>query len=141
MRLLDTNILSLAMSADAAVMAQLAGVEPGQAAISSVTYAEIRYGLARLRARAEAGSNAGQRKQELFERLLEHIEVLPWDLDAAAAYAEVRIACEADGQVLDQADLMILAHAASTGRSLVTRDAALLRRDRSAPHKTRVIGW
>lgn len=141
MRLLDTNIISLAMSADAAVMAQLARVEPGQAAISSVTYAEIRYGLRKLLARLEARSNAGQRKQELFERLLEHLQVLPWDRDAAAAYAEERIACEADGQALDQADLMILAHAGSTGRTLVTRDAALLRRDRKGPHKTRVIGW
>jgi tRNA(fMet)-specific endonuclease VapC len=133
--LLDTNIISLAMSADPAVVAELGKLEPGEAAISAVTYAEIRYGLQR-------GSQQGlARKRELFDRLMGHIDVLPWDADAAVAYAEERIACEQDGQALDQADLMILAHAGSTGRMLVTRDAALQRRSRKGPHKTRVAGW
>lgn len=132
--LLDTNIISSAMSADAEVMARLGRLGPGEAAISAVTYAEIRCGLRR-------GSPALSRKQELFDRLMEHIDVLPWDREAAAAYAEERVACEADGQSLDQADLMILAHAASTGRSLVTRDAALQRRSKKGPHKTKVVGW
>ena len=70
-----------------------------------------------------------------------HIDILPWDTDAATAYAQERIACERDGQALDQADLMILAHASSTGRILVTRDAALQRRSGKGPHKTRVVGW
>lgn len=141
MKLLDTNIVSLAMSADPAVLGRLARVEPGEAAISAVTYAEIRYGLGKLRAKREGVSAAVERKQELFERLLEHIAVLPWDRDAATAYADERITCEAEGHALDQADLMILAHAASTGRSLVTRDAALRRRDRKGPRKVRVLGW
>lgn len=132
--LLDTNIVTLAMSADQAVMTKLARLEPGDAAISAVTYAEIRYGLRR-------ASSALARKQELFERLMEQIDVLPWDRDAAAAYAEERVACEREGQVLDQADLMILAHAGSTGRVLVTRDGAILRRNRKGPFKTRVAGW
>lgn len=133
--LLDTNIISLAMSADARVLARLSSVEAEGAAISAVTYAEIRYGLQRL------SSPAVERKKELFERLLEHLEVLPWDRHAAAAYADERTACERDGQVLDQADLMILAQAASTGRVLVTRDAALRRRDRKGVHKTRIVAW
>ena len=140
MRLLDSNIISAAMSAEAAVTAELARIQPGEAAISSVTYAEICYGLGKLLAK-ETHRVMGQRKQELFERLMEHIEVLAWDRHAAVAYAEERIACEADGQVLDQADLMILAHAASTGRTLVTRDAALQRRDRKGAHRTRIIAW
>ena len=131
--LLDTNIVSLAMNADPRVMARLAKLPPGEAAISAVTYAEIRYGL-----RRRPGL---ERKQELFERLLEHLDVLPWDRAVAAVYADERVGCEADGHVLDQADLMILAHAGSTGRILVTRDEALLRRDRKGPLKTRVDGW
>jgi tRNA(fMet)-specific endonuclease VapC len=141
-RLLDTNIISLAMSADTEVLAQLGKLAPGTAAISAVTFAEIQYGLQRASARPQAGRHAAiLRKQELFGRLMEHVDVLPWDRDAAAAYAEERLACEQDGEVLDQADLMILAHAASTGRILVTRDAALRRRDRKGPHRTRIIGW
>ena len=141
-RLLDTNIISLAMSADPDVMAQLGKLAPGTVAISAVTLAEIQYGLQRASARSRAGPEAAiQRKQELFGRLMEHVDVLPWDREAAAAYADERVACEQDGEVLDQADLMILAHAASTGRMLVTRDAALQRRDRKGPHRTRIIGW
>jgi tRNA(fMet)-specific endonuclease VapC len=133
MHLLDTNIISLAMSGEAAVVRHLAAMQAGEAAMSAVTYAEIAFGLAR---------SAGlQRKKDLFERLLEHVEVLPWDLDAAIAYAGERVACEMDGQSLHHADLMILAHAGSTGRTLVSRDAALQRRDRKGPHKTRVVGW
>ena len=132
-RLLDTNIVSLAMNADPRVMAQLAKLAPGDGAISAVTYAEIRFGLQR--------RDGMERKQELFERLLEHLDVLAWDRDAATTYADERVACEIDGQVLDQADLMILAHAGSTGRILVTRDAALRRRDRKGPRKTRVEEW
>jgi tRNA(fMet)-specific endonuclease VapC len=132
---LDTNIVSLAMSADPGVMKELGRLEPGAAAISAVTYAEIRYGLRRAKAPSMT------RKQELFDRLMHHLDVLSWDRDAAIAYAEERNACESDGQVLDQADLMILAHAASTKRVLVTRDAALRRRDRKGPHNTRIIGW
>lgn len=139
--LLDTNVVSLAMSADAGVMAQLAKLGPGQCAISAVTFAEIRYGLRRASRSASKGGSAMQRKQELFERLMEHIDVLPWDRDAAVVYADERMACEGDGQALDQVDLMILAHAGSTGRVLVTRDAALRRRDRKGPCKTRVVAW
>ena len=140
--LLDTNIISLAMSADPAVVAELGKLEPGEAAISAVTYAEIRYGLQRGSQQGAPGGRAAlARKRELFDRLMGHIDVLPWDADAALAYAEERIACERDGQTLDQADLMILAHAGSTGRLLVTRDAALQRRSRKGPHKTRVVGW
>lgn len=137
--LLDTHIVSLAMSADPAVLRQLSRIGTGDAAISAVTHAEVRFGLARLR---QSGAGAAlQRKQELYNRLLDHLEVLPWDRDAAEAYAVERVTCEADGESLDQADLMILSHAAATGRVLVTRDAALLRRDRKGPGKARVVVW
>jgi tRNA(fMet)-specific endonuclease VapC len=133
MHLLDTNIISLAISGDREVVRRLGGEAPGEAAISAVTYAEIRYGLGR--------RPAMQDKRDLFDRLMEHIEVLPWDREAAIAYASERAACEADGESVHHADLMILAHAASAGRTLVTRDKALQRRDRKGPHKTRVVGW
>lgn len=133
MHLLDSNIISAAMAADEAVLARLARVQRGDLAISCVTLAEILYGLAK--------APHLHRKEQLFRQLMDHIDVLAWDSEAASAYAAERVACEAVGQALDRADLMILAHASSTGRTLVTRDAALQRRDRKGPHKTRVVGW
>jgi tRNA(fMet)-specific endonuclease VapC len=140
--LLDTNIVSLAMSADPVIIKQLAKLAPDAAAISAVTYAEIRYGLRRSTSdESPSRHSIMARKNELFDRLIAHVDVLPWDRSAAAAYGEERYACERDGQALDQADLMILAHAGSTGRVLVTRDAALQRRSQKGPHKTRVVSW
>jgi tRNA(fMet)-specific endonuclease VapC len=139
--LLDSNIVSAAMAADEAVMSQLQRLAPGRVAISSVTLAEVLYGLGKLSARTGGHNAVVQRKEQLLGRLMEHLDVLPWDSQAAAAYAQERVACESDGQVLDHAGLMILAHAGSTGRTLVTRDAALQRRDRKGPHKTRIVGW
>ena len=131
--MLDTNVVSLAMNADARVLERLAGLGRGEVAISAVTYAEVCYGLER--------RTGMERKRELFERLLEHLDVISWDRDAASAYAGERASCEEDGQPLDQADLMILAHAGSTGRTLVTRDVSLHRRDRKGPFRTNVVSW
>jgi predicted nucleic acid-binding protein len=80
-------------------------------------------------------------REDVLERLLHHVDVLAWDEEAATAYAGERVACERDGESLSQADLMILAHACSTGRVLVTRDSALQRRARKGPHRAEVIGW
>ena len=129
------------MSADEAVMARLERTQAGELAISCVALAEVVYGLRKLEARLGSDNAGLRRKSELFERLMLHIDVLPWDADAAEAYAAERVACESDGQILDHADLMILAHAASIGATLVTRDTALQRRDRKGPHKARVIAW
>ena len=141
--ILDTNIASLAMAGDDTVVGHLTRLEPGTAAISAVTYAEIRYELRRM----ASAPLSKARQQELadrevvLERLLDHVDVLAWDADAAAAYADERVGCERDGEVLSLADLMILAHACSTGRVLVTRDSALQRRGRKGPHRTEVVSW
>ncbi len=141
MHLLDSNIISAAMAADEIVVARLTRVGRGDLAISCVTLAEILYGLAKVSARVESPSSHVHRKEQLFRQLMDHIDVLAWDSEAASAYAAERVACEADGQVLDRTDLMILAHASSTGRTLVTRDSALQRRDKKGAYKTRVVGW
>jgi tRNA(fMet)-specific endonuclease VapC len=141
--ILDTNIVSLAMAGDDGVLGRIARLEPGSAAISAVTYAEIRYGLQRMASIPLSKS----RRQELvdrevvLERLLDHVDVLAWDDEAAVAYASERVACERDGEPLSQLDLMILAHACSTERVLVTRDSALQRRSKKGHHRAEVVSW
>ena len=131
------------MSGDATVARELERLGPGTAAISAITYAEVRYGLQRM---AAAPMSLRRRqemtdKENLFERLIEHVDVLAWDRDAASAYSLERVACERDGQALSMQDLMILAHACSTRRVLVTRDSALQRRARKGPHRAEIISW
>ena len=141
--LLDTNILSLAMLTDSVVTSKLAQLAPGEGAISVLTYAEIRYGLQRMSSfpMSSTRQRAMARKEELFDRLMDHLDILAWDKAAAAAYAGERIACERDGDVVAVVDLMILAHAGSTGRVLVTRDTALQRRSKRGHHRAEVISW
>ena len=141
MHLLDSNILSAAMATDAAVMTRLARADDAGLAISSLTLGEVLYGLEKLSAKVGPENGSLQRKRVLLRQLLDHIDVLDWDADAAEAYAAERVSCESDGHSLATLDLMILAHAASTGRTLVTRDTALQRRDRQGPYRTRVVGW
>jgi tRNA(fMet)-specific endonuclease VapC len=141
--LLDTNIVSLAMSTNPAIMSKLAELHPGEAAISVVTYAEIRYGLQRMSSMPISRSRRHEMvlREGLFDRLMEHLDILAWDKEAAEAYAAERVACESEGEVVDVPDLMILAHAGSTGRVLVTRDSALQRRSRKGPHRAEIISW
>ena len=141
--ILDTIIISLAMAGDDVVVDHLTRLQPGTAAISAVTYAEIRYGLQKIASApmSKARQQELADREDVFERLLDHVDVLAWDDDAAAAYAGERVACERDGESLALADLMILAHACSTDRVLVTRDSALQRRGRKGPHRAEVISW
>ena len=141
MYLLDSNIVSGAMAVDKAIVAQLTRVETGGLRDFVRDAGRDPLGLLKLETRAGGANSHVHRERELFRQLMDHIDVLPWDSEAALAYAAERVACEAEGQTLDRADLMILAHASSTARTLVTRDLALQRRDRKSPHKTRVIGW
>jgi tRNA(fMet)-specific endonuclease VapC len=85
--------------------------------ISVVTEAEIRFGLARgkLSTSAEAA----------VEQFLAKIDILPWESDAARAYAKARAALEKSGRPPANIDLLIAAHAAAAGAVLVTSDRTL----------------
>ena len=80
--LLDTNVISHIMQGrDAKLLAKLSKLPMGQAAISSVTLAEIEYGIQR------RGSPT-QLRNALSQVML-HMDVLPWDALAATCYGEL----------------------------------------------------
>ncbi len=119
--LLDTNTLSyIAKGKSQAARAQLASLNAGDVAcISSITEAEVRYGLTR---RPQA-----HRLHAAVEALLFKLQILPWGSDEAAAYGKLRARLEAAGSVLSELDLQIVAHAIAIGAVLVTNDKALRR--------------
>jgi tRNA(fMet)-specific endonuclease VapC len=84
--------------------------------ISSVTEAEIRYGL-ELRPGAT-------RLRMAVNKLFQVIEVRPWDSAAAQVYARLRAQLQASGRALSHPDLMIAAHAISLDAVLVSHDKA-----------------
>jgi tRNA(fMet)-specific endonuclease VapC len=119
--LLDTNTLSyIAKGNSLAARVHLQGLSGGDVAcISSITEAEVRYGLAK-RPQAHALRAA-------VEGLLFKLRILPWGSEEATAYGNLRAKLEAAGTVLSELDLLIAAQAIAAGAVLVTNDKALAR--------------
>lgn len=115
--LLDTNVISHIMQGrDAKLLAKLSKLPVGQAVISSVTLAEIEYGIQRR-------SSPVKLKKALTQVLL-HMDVLPWDTAAASCYGELCSSLEAQGINLSDFDMMIATHAVALKATLVSRDKA-----------------
>jgi tRNA(fMet)-specific endonuclease VapC len=115
MHLLDTDIASFIIKARSpAVEAKLAAMPPDRVCVSAVTRAELMYGLKRL--------PPTHRLHVAVQQFFRIIRVLAWDSDAADWYAEIRHQLTTTGQPIGEMDMMIAAHALSTGAVLVTNN-------------------
>ena len=115
--MLDTNIVSHIMQGrDGALLARLSQVAIGQVVISSVTLAELEYGLHRK-------GQPVRLKNALFQVLL-RMDVLPWDEEVARCYGALCSQLETQGINLSDFDMMIAAHAQAVKATLVSRDKA-----------------
>lgn len=123
MIVLDTNVVSEAMKPEPhpAVMAWLNAQAAPTLYLSSVTLAELLFGIAAL--------PAGRRK-DLLSQALEGLlrlfrdRVLPFDADAAKHYAELAVTARAGGRGFPTPDGYIAAIAASRGFMVASRDTA-----------------
>ncbi len=88
------------------------------ACISSVTEAELLYGIAK--------SPIGEQKMRLLHWFLHLVAIHPWGREEAAVYGRLRARQEAMGKTLGPLDMQIAAHAISLGAILVTHDNAFL---------------
>jgi tRNA(fMet)-specific endonuclease VapC len=114
--LLDTNTASHVITAKVPrVRERLATVPMSQVAISVITEAELRFGLEK---KPEA-----HKLRIAVEDFLLALTILPWNSDAAKAYAKVRFSTETSGQPMGGLDMMIAAQALSARAILVTSDA------------------
>ena len=115
--MLDTNVVSHIMQGrDAELLAHLTKVPVGQVVMSSVTLAELEYGLHR--------KGRPVRLRNALTQVLLRIDVLPWDEDVATCYGEFCATLEAQGINLSNFDMMIAAHAVAVNAILVSRDKA-----------------
>ena len=116
--MLDTNMVSYITRGHslAARKRMLKAGKDEAICISTITEAEIRYGLAK-RPNATALSS-------LMEAFMASVQILPWGRDEAEAYGTLRARLEAIGKPLDNMDMMIAAHAIATDATLVTNDNA-----------------
>jgi len=115
--MLDTNIASHVIRGDLPAVRQRVLMVPMESlVISSVTEAELRYGVAK-RGYPKALTQA-------LDLFLERVETLAWSSDVAAVYANLRTSGEKAGNSLSALDMMIASHAKATDAILVTRDKA-----------------
>ena len=115
--LLDTNVVSHIMQGrDAALLARLMQLPVGRAVLSSITLAELEYGLHR--------KGQPQRLRNALTQILLRMDVLSWDESVAICYGEFCSALESQGINLSDFDMMIAAHAVAADAILVSRDKA-----------------
>ena len=115
--LLDTNACVDYLTARyPSVVARIQGSSPEDLCLTSVVVAELRYG---------ADHSARRRTNHArIDALIDEIECLDFDLQAAAAYGRVRAQLEAAGTPIGPNDMLIAAHALSRGLSIVTDNVA-----------------
>lgn len=113
--LLDTNICVYAINRrNPAVLARLRGFAAGDAGISAVTYAELRYGI--------ENSTRPEENLAVLERFVLPLEIPAFDAEAARHYGHIRTVLKRAGTPIGGNDLLIAAHALSLGLTLVTNN-------------------
>jgi len=112
--MLDTNICIYIINArPPAVLERFRRERLGSISISSVTAAELAFGV------AKSGS---ARNREALEMFLAPLEVLPFDASAIWHYGDLRAALERRGEPIGALDTMIAAHAMASNTILVTNN-------------------
>ncbi|TWG99735.1 tRNA(fMet)-specific endonuclease VapC [Mesorhizobium sp. J18] len=115
--LLDTNTVSYATSGRSAAALQRIAEQPsGSILISSISYAEIWYGLKR----RPGATKLAKATMALFAEA----EIVPWSASTADIYASTRAEMERLGRSLAPLDMLIAAHALEADATLVTSDRA-----------------
>jgi len=113
--MLDTNMVSYMFRQHPGVLNKMSCIAPDDTCISSITEAELLYGIAR------------KQSTELKESILSFLEtvtVCDWDREAAESYGTLRASMEKEGKVMGALDQLLAAHAVSRGATFVTNDRA-----------------
>ena len=116
MWLLDTNIcIHLIKRKPERVLDRLRLIDINTVAVSSITVAELQYGVAK---------SAHQEQNGLaLAAVLAPLGVEPFDDAAAAGYGTVRAALERAGTPIGSLDMLNASHALALGRTIVTNNA------------------
>lgn len=121
MYLLDTNIfIDLLRRPDSPAFKHLIRLQPDQVAISTITLAELEYGV-------HKSSNSARNAQLLIEACTP-LTILTFDNSAASTYGWVRAQLEAQGKPIGPMDTLIAAHALSINAILVTNNMSEFKR-------------
>jgi len=113
--LLDTDTCSYIMKRHPlSVLKHLQTIEMSTIGISSMTLAELRYGVERL--------NSSRFTQQDVDLFVTHLTVFAWDAEATQYYAILRADLERKGLPIGNMDMLIAAHALRLDAILVTNN-------------------
>jgi tRNA(fMet)-specific endonuclease VapC len=112
--LLDTNVCIAILNRDERVRPHLERHKGSALRLSSITLAELRFGVAKSKSSRRAAAN--------LRVLLSRIPAVPFDDAATARYGELRAWLETRGRPIGPLDTLIAAHALSLGWKLATHN-------------------
>jgi tRNA(fMet)-specific endonuclease VapC len=115
--LLDTNIcIYIKNRRPPEVLVRLSGLQPGEVAMSSITFGELCFGAAK--------SVKQRESMRVLVALKELIPVLALDANASLHYGQIRQYLQHIRRPIGNNDLWIAAHALSSDLTLVTNNVA-----------------
>ena len=109
--LLDTNTVSYAIRGIPQVVEKVQKLKLSDIVLSSVTEAELRYGVEK---------RGSVRLAKIVNDFIQPLEVLPFDSQCACVYAKIVVELEKNGFSIDTADAMIAACCICNKTILVT---------------------
>lgn len=113
--MLDTNIcIAIIKQKPADILQKFSAYQVGDICISSVTLAELRYGVAK--------SQYQEKNQTALDEFILPLEVAHFDEAAASVYGALRASLEKKGTPIGALDTMIGAHALSLNLTLITNN-------------------
>ena len=119
--LLDTNICTYIINKKpSVVLKRVQSKQPGQIAISTITLAELEYGVAR--------SRYPDRNRIALLEFLFPFMILDFDPEASVEYGQIRALLDAKGRPVGPMDLLLAAQAKSHNLILVTNNEKEFRR-------------
>jgi len=128
--MLDTNIcIYLIKKQPPQVIDKFAALSFGDVGVSSITVAELQYGV-------QKSKYSGQNQQAL-EQFLVPLIIADFDYNAAVAYGVIRAALERQGTPIGSLDTLIAAHALSQDVTLVTNNV----REFSRVPDLKLVDW
>lgn len=121
--LLDTNIcIYIRQKRPVELFHRFEKLQPGEAAISVITYGELLLGAEKSAHRSAA--------LERLRQFVQIIPALPMPEDSARAYGKLRFDLESRGEFIGNNDMWIAAHAIASQLTLVTNHDKEFRRVR-----------
>lgn len=119
--MLDTNIcIYLIKKKPKTVLERFKELNIGDICISSITFAELEYGVAK--------SQHSTKNKIALTKFLSAIEILPYTGESAADFGKIRAYLEKKGQIIGAYDLMIASHALAENLILVTNNVKEFKR-------------